>query len=125
MPNNTRPEDRSIPDEFLMNSRVIYISNFTEIPEDIDEKVLAIQLNYTTSQAYNILDNRLEELLPDLVDLSLEDKKEIIVFLKEHKRLSDITLKDFIHVAVIWKSDDTNKEAWALEQIKDVSTTIE
>lgn len=111
-------EERGIPDEFLMNSRVVFISSFTEIPEDLKDNILAVQLNYTTAQAHNMMDNRLEELLPEYPELTIEDKKDIVAFLKKHKRLSDITLRDFLHVAAIWMSEDPNREAWALEQIR-------
>lgn len=114
---NQKQEDQAIPDEFLMNSKVIFISNFTEIPEDLDDKILSIQLNYTPAQAYTMMDNRLDEIFPEYPEITLEDKKELISFIKKHKKLASITLKEFLHAAVIWKSNDSNRERWVIEQL--------
>jgi hypothetical protein len=111
------PKSESIPDEFLMNSKVIFLSSYPELPKDLDEKILGIQLNYTPEQASAMLDNRLDEMLPEFPELSLEAKKDIITFIKRYKKRSEITFLDFLHVAVIWESDSSTKEAWALQQI--------
>ena len=120
MPENTenKRENKAIPTEFLINSKVIFISNFTEIPEDLDENVLSVQLNYTPAQAYAMMDHRLEELFPEYPEITLDDKKEIVAFLKKNKKLSEITLKEFLHATLIWKSNDSNREKWVLEQLK-------
>ena len=113
------PEDKAIPDEFILDSKVVFISDYPEIPEDIlDEDIFSVQLNYTKSQAAILLDARLEELLPEYPDLTLAEKKEILSTIKRYKKSADITLKDFIHVAVIWKSGEPNKESWIQSQLR-------
>ena len=112
------PEDKAIPDEFILDSKVVFISNLPEIPESLDEDIFAIQLNYTKSQASVLLDARLEELLPEYPDLTLNDKKEIFATIKRYKKISEITLKDFIHAAVIWKSSEPNKDVWIQAQLR-------
>lgn len=118
MSDNIELKKEGISEEFLINSRVIFLSDFPEIPENFDEDVLSIQLNFTKKQAETILNDRLEEVLLEIPEITIKDKKEIILFLKKNKKFSSITLKDFLHIALIWKAGGPNREAWALEQIK-------
>ena len=113
------PEDEtSIPDEFYVDSKVIFISNYPDIPSMIDDDILSIQLNYTKEQALSTIKARLEELLPEYPELTIEDKMEVLSFIKKNKKGSTVTLSEFIHIAMIWRSRDTNREQWALKQLK-------
>jgi hypothetical protein len=109
----------SVPDEFLFESKMIFISNKTDIPETIGDRCLAIQLNYTKDQALKIIETKLDSLCPEYPDLSLEDKKLILKFMKQHKaQATTISFRTFIHIAVLFMSHDPHWMQWALIQLK-------
>lgn len=119
LPSLSIEEDGSIPDEFLFESKLIFISNLDEIPSAIGDRVLSIQLNYSKEQALELINQKLEHLVPEYPDLTLDDKKEILSFIRKHKnKTARISLRTFIHIASIWKSNHPNREAWALVQLK-------
>jgi hypothetical protein len=115
----TPPADpESIPDEFRFESKIIFISNLTEIPEAIGDRTLSIQLNYDKEQALKLIEQKLDQLVPEYPDLTIEDKREIVAFMRKHKKSAErISFRTFIHIAAIWKSNDPNKEKWALLQL--------
>lgn len=115
-----RPEEDEtiVPDEFMFESKMVFISNLTEIPEALADRVLAIQLNYDKEQALQLVDKKLQTLVPEYPELTMEDKKEILAFLRKYKKeAKHISLRTFVHVASIWVSNDPEKEKWALVQL--------
>jgi len=113
------PESESIPDEFRFESKIIFISNLTEIPESIGDRTLAIQLNYDKDQALKLIEQKLEYLVPEYPDLTIEDKRNILFFMRKHKSKAEkINFRVFIHLASIYKSDDPDKEKWMFLQLK-------
>lgn len=113
-------EDESIvPDDFLFESKVVFISNLEEIPKALGDRVLAIQLNYDKDQALNLIDEKLQTLVPEYPELTIEHKREILAFLRKYKGTAKhISLRTFVHVASIWASNDPEKEKWALVQLQ-------
>jgi hypothetical protein len=113
-------EDESIvPDDFLFESKIIFISNLEEIPKALGDRVLAIQLNYNKEQALNLIDEKLQTLVPEYPELTIEHKREILAFLRKYKNSAKhISLRTFVHIASIWASNDPEKEKWALVQLQ-------
>ena len=114
------PEEESVPDEFQFDSKLIFISNLTDIPPTIDSRLsFAIQLNYNKEQALQMIESKLGELVPEYPDLTIDDKMEILNFMKKHKEVPErISFRTFLHLAVIWKSGDPNRDQWALLQLR-------
>jgi len=113
------PENpESIPEEFLFDSKVIVLSEETEIPEYLPEDVLAFQINYNKDQAIQLIDQNLQTLGTEFPELTLEDKRDILSFIRKNRHGGTISLKTFLHIALIWKTRDPGKESWMLNQFR-------
>lgn len=114
-----KEDETVVPDEFMFESKVIFISNLEELPEALGDRVLAIQLNYDKDSALKVIDTKLAELVPEYPELTLDSKREILAFLQAHKKeAKHISIRTFIHIASIWMSNDPDKEKWALIQLR-------
>jgi hypothetical protein len=114
------PEDETqVPDEFMFESKMIFISNQMDIPPAIGDRCLAIQLNYTKEEALAMIEEKLTLLCPEYPDLSLDDKKEVLKFMRQHKaQATSISYRSFIHIAVLFMSHDPHWMQWALIQLR-------
>jgi hypothetical protein len=112
-------DEDTIPDEFMFESKIIFISNLEEIPDAIGDRTLAIQLNYDKEQALQLIEQKLEQLVPEYPDLTIDDKKEILKFMRKYKHHAKaLSFRTFVHLAAIYKSNDPNREKWMLLQMK-------
>ena len=108
-----------IPEEFLFTSKVIVLSQETELPTYIHETVLSFQINYDKDQALEFVNQNLEAIGTEYPELTLEDKTEVLAFIRKNRRSSQpVDLKTFLHVALIYKTRDPSKEVWMLSQLQ-------
>jgi hypothetical protein len=111
-------KSKGIPDEFIVNSKIVFISNFEEIPEEIGEDVLAIQLNYDKEKSIALIETQLDQYLPEYPELTVEDKKEVIDFMRRNQSKAKMTFQTFLHICTIKKSGSPNWEKWATQQFE-------
>lgn len=109
----------SIPDEFLFRSKVVVLSKETEIPSYLGDDILAFQINYDRAEALEMIDKNLDSIGSEYPMLTLEMKKEILAFIRHtgqsaHQKIS---LRTFLHVALIWCTRSPNRESWILAQL--------
>ena len=109
----------SIPEEFLFTSKLIVLSQETEIPAYIPQDILSFQLNYGRKQAVEQIDQSLEGIGTEYPELTLEDKREVLSFIRKHKSATtEVSLKTFLHIALLYKTRDPSKEVWMLSQLQ-------
>lgn len=113
-------DDGKIPEEFLFESKMIFISNLKDIPQAIGDRVLAVALNYTKDQALDLVQSKMEHLCPEYPELTLKDKQEIIDFMRTNKgHAPRITFRMFIAIAVLKMSGSPQWKQWAYLQMKE------
>lgn len=116
---DTEPDDGTIPEVFLFESRLIFISNLLEIPDAVGDRCIAISLIYNKTQALDLIESKLEHLMPEYPELDLTTKKKIIAFLRKYKKMAKrITFRLFTKTATIYMSGDPDWEKWALLQLR-------
>lgn len=109
----------TVPESFLFESKLIFLSNLKEIPPAVGDRCLSIGLHYTKDQALSLIESKLEHLCPEYPELDLNTKKEIVAFMRKHKsQATRFSFRSFIHIATIYMSGDPDWEKWALIQMK-------
>lgn len=112
-------EDGEIPESFLFESKIIFLSNLTEIPGAVGDRCLSIGLHYTKNQALDLIESKLDGLCPEYPELDLETKKKIVAFMRKYQgQTKRISFRSFIHIATIYMSGSPDWEKWALIQMK-------
>lgn len=112
-----------MPDEFLFESKMIFLSNLKDIPPAVGDRCITIGLHYTKDQALDLIEHKLDSLCPEYPELSLAMKKKIVNFMRKHQsQAKRFSFRSFLHIATIYMSGDPNWEQWALIQMKSLPT---
>lgn len=108
-----------MPEEFLFESKLIFLSNLKDIPPAVGDRCISIGLHYTKDQALDLIEHKLDSLCPEYPELSLAKKKKIVAFMRKYKgQTARFSFRSFLHIATIYMSGDPNWEQWALIQMK-------
>jgi hypothetical protein len=73
-----------IPEKFEITSKVIFISNKTKIPPAVGDRCVSIELNLTKAEVAELIESKLEHLMPDEPFATMEIKKEVLEFMKRY-----------------------------------------
>ena len=120
---NLDTDDGEMPEEFLFESKMIFLSNLKEIPPAVGDRCISIGLHYTKDQALDLIETKLDSLCPEYPELSLDMKKKIVNFMRKHKGAAKrFSFRSFLHIATIYMSGDPNWEQWALIQMSSMPT---
>jgi hypothetical protein len=118
MMENKEPENTHIPNEFFLESKVILLSSNETVPESLSEKTLSFQISELKEDAINSIITSLESLGSEYEELTIQDKKEVLSFIRHNKQdKNSIDYATFLQICVIWKSENPNKEDWAKSQL--------
>ena len=113
-------QKEGIPEEFLFESKMIFISNLKTIPQAIGDRCLSIALNYTKDQALDLIQSKMEHLCPEYPELTMKDKQEVIDFMREHKHIAPrFSFRMFITIASLKMSGSSTWKQWAYLQMKE------
>ncbi len=116
-------DDGEMPEEFLFESKMIFLSNLKDIPPAVGDRCISIGLHYTKDQALDLIEHKLDSLCPEYPELTLAMKKKIVNFMRKHQgQAKRFSFRSFLHIATIYMSGDPNWEQWALIQMKSLPT---
>ena len=116
-------DDGEMPEEFLFESKMIFLSNLKDIPPAVGDRCISIGLHYTKDQALDLIEHKLDSLCPEYPELTLPMKKKIVNFMRKHQsQAKRFSFRSFLHIATIYMSGDPNWEQWALIQMKSLPT---
>lgn len=119
---DTQDED-TIPEDFLFESRMIFVSNLAKVPPAVGDRCLTIQLTYTKEQALQLIESKLEGLCPQYPELKLKDKKEIIKVMKKYQKVTPrFSFRMFEKCAVLFMSGDPDWEKWCMIQLRSMGS---
>lgn len=111
--------DDEMPEEFLFESKMIFLSNMLQIPPAVGDRCITIGLHYTKDQALDLIEHKLEHLCPEYPELTLAMKKKIVNFMRKHQRHAvRFSFRSFLHIAALYMSGNPDWEKWALIQMK-------
>ena len=116
-------DEEEMPEEFLFESKIIFLSNLKDIPTAVGDRCLSIGLHYTKDQALDLIESKLDSLCPEYPQLTLDMKKKIVNFMRKYQgQTKRFSFRSFLHIATIYMSGDPNWEQWALIQLKSLPT---
>ena len=116
-------DEEEMPEEFLFESKMIFLSNLKDIPPAVGDRCISIGLHYTKDQALDLIEHKLDSLCPEYPDLTLAMKKKIVNFMRKHQSAAKrFSFRSFLHIATIYMSGDPNWEQWALIQMSSLPT---
>jgi hypothetical protein len=114
--------EESIPETFLFESKLLFISNLSRIPSAVGDRCITIQLNYTKEQALKLIESKLEALCPEYPQLTLKDKKKIIAVMRKYAfTVTRFSFRMFEKCAVLYLSGDPEWEKWCSVQLRSMS----
>lgn len=119
-----RPEDKdyedgvAVPEEFALYSKVIVVSNEEDKPDYLED-TLSIRLDMGKDESIKELHSKLDSILNEYPEITLEDKLNVLSIYESNKKESGkITIEQFLKMCIIHKADLPNAEKWMLAQIK-------
>ncbi len=103
--------DDPVPDKFQFNSRIIFISNLMSVPQPLFDRTYSVGLLLTKEQILDLIDSKLSELMRDQPQITLEDKKETLKFMRKylHRAGKTPTFRGFQQLIALYKSDHPDK----------------
>lgn len=111
--------DIAVPEEFRFYSKVIVISNMEDKPDYLDDKTLSIRLDFGKEDSVKELHTKLESLLNEYPEISLEDKLAVLNIYNANKKGNPkIGMEQFLKMCLIYKADLPNSEKWIRAQIE-------
>jgi len=117
--------DEGAPDAFQFTSRVIFISNLTQVPQPLMDRCITIGLNLTKEQILALIEDKLEAILPEL---PLELKKEVLAFMRKyvHRIGKSITFRLFQQICAIFSTNhpESRKMAYITMQGEGMKTKM-
>lgn len=116
-------DDGQIPETFLFESKIIFISNLDKVPQAVGDRCMTIQLNFTKDQALRLIESKLEHLCPEYPELTMKAKKEIIATMREFSKVvSRFSFRMFEKCAVLYMSKNPEWKQWARIQLRSMSS---
>lgn len=116
-------DDGEIPETFLFESKLIFISNLNKVPQAVGDRSMTIQLNYTKDQALKLIESKLEHLCPQYPELNMKAKKEIIKTMREFSSVVPrFSFRMFEKCAVLYMSGDPQWKQWARIQLRSMGS---
>lgn len=73
-------EDIPIPDEFVFNSKMIFISNLMEFPLAIKSRSVRIKIDMTFEQTMDLIKENLNNVYKEYPEITLEMKQEVFEY---------------------------------------------
>jgi hypothetical protein len=78
------PEDEgSVPSEFEFNSRVIFISNLTKVPDALADRCVSIEMNFTKEQIIEYIKTKLNDVIKG-TNATIEDAVDAWNFINKY-----------------------------------------
>jgi len=95
-----------VPDRFQFTSRIIFISNLMKVPQPLMDRCISIGLLLTKQQILDLIDSKLEHLMTDAPEVSLEEKKKVLAFMQKyiHRIGKPLTFRLFQQLVAIYHS---------------------
>lgn len=120
---DTESDDGEIPDTFLFESKMIFISNLEKVPQAVGDRSMTIQLTYTKEQALQLIESKLAHLCPEYPELNMKAKKEIIAAMREFAGVVPrFSFRMFEKCAVLYMSGSPEWKQWARIQLKSMGS---
>ncbi len=107
----------SVPNEFIVSSKVIFLSNSTTLPSRVKPHTLSFVLDKTFDQSEKELDASNSEILTNILDETV-DAQITNISLSDFKSHSRKNLSDFLKILIIRSSGlpDNRARSWIMEQ---------
>lgn len=106
-------EGGQIPESFEFTSRVVFISNYTKIPQAVGDRTWSIELNLTKEQIVQLIESRLANVLSDDPSITIEDKKFVLDFMRENTRVArKVSFRQFMFLTTLYKSMTDRIDTW-------------
>lgn len=104
--------DGPIPDKFVFESRIIFISNLTAVPQPLLDRCITIGMNLTNKEITDLIEDRLESLASDLPNVTMDDKVAVLKFMRKYvgRNTKVYTFRLFAQLCALYTSDNPNKE---------------
>lgn len=104
--------DGPVPDKFTFESRIIFISNLTAVPQPLMDRCITIGMNLTNKEITDLIENRLEGLAGDLPGITMDDKVAVLKFMRKYvgRNTKVYTFRLFAQLCALYMSDNPNKE---------------
>lgn len=99
--------ETEVPDKFQFTSRIIFISNLTQAPQPLTDRCILIGLLLSKEQILSLIESKLENLMADTPQITMNLKKKVLVFMRTyvHRINKQLTFRLFQQLCAIFYSD--------------------
>ena len=113
------PDGESIPEEFIVSSKIIFISNSNTIPEKVKPHTLSFLLEKSKEDSLKDIESKTNEIIENNTETTIESdiQKSALADLKLTKK-SKGTFQDYLKLLIIRsaKMSETTALSWIVAQ---------